>query len=91
MKLRTNQSGFGHLVLVVILLVVAAAGFVGWRIMQQADTDTAITAGAKGSAVIPAQINSKADVKKADKALDNTSIDSSVNPAQLDSDLNALL
>ncbi|MDB5164774.1 MAG: hypothetical protein JWL89_400, partial [Candidatus Saccharibacteria bacterium] len=40
---------------------------------------------------VPATLKSASDVRKADKALDNTAIDGQVNPNRLDSDLDALL
>lgn len=34
MKLRSNQSGIAHIAAVVMLLVILAAGFVGWRVWK---------------------------------------------------------
>jgi hypothetical protein len=41
-------------------------------------------------ASVPKTFNSTSDVTRADKALAKTSVDDSVNPNQLDSDINAL-
>ncbi len=89
MKLN-NQRGSSHIVLILGVVVVVAVAAVGYRVVSSTDTGTANTSiSAKTSE--PASIKSSADIKKASAALDDTAIDGSVNPAQLDRDLNSLL
>ena len=92
MKFFTNQRGSSHVVLVLAVVVIAAVGIIGYRVTQNQDpaavstsTTPATTSEDSGA------INSKADLKDAEASLDNTAIDSSVNPDQLDDDINALL
>lgn len=89
MNISTNQRGSSHLVLLLGLLVISVAGFVGYRVMQ-VDSPIVSTAPALLSSDGPKTIKSSADLKKAESALDNTAIDGGVNPGALDSDLNAV-
>lgn len=84
-----NQRGSSHIVVALALIVVAVAGFAGYRVMNAGNT-AAPSEVSRSTSSEPASIKSTADVKKASKALDNTAADS-VNPSQLDNDLNAVL
>jgi hypothetical protein len=90
MRQSLNQRGSGHVVLLLAVLVVAVVGFAGYRVMSaKSPADTSDTASA--NATVPAKLTSKADVLKASNALDQTAVDSSVNPDSLNNDLNSLL
>jgi len=91
MKVLRNQKGSSHLVLLLGLAVIVAVSLVGYRVLKSTETNPAATSTVTKSAVAPSTLKSKADVVQAAQSLDNTGIDSSVNPAQLDSDLNSLL
>lgn len=84
-----NQRGSSHIILVLAVIVVAAAGFAGYRVMNASQASPTSSLRSKTSE--PASIKSSADLHKASAALDATSIDGAVNPAELDSDMSALL
>ena len=85
MNLLQDQRGNSHIVLFVAIAVIAVVGVVGYRVSSS--HDVASSSNATFSSREPAAIKNTADVKKAEKSLDNTSMDS---PDQLDQDLNAL-
>jgi hypothetical protein len=91
-KTKLNQAGFGHTVLVFVLLFVAAAGFAGYKVLSGQGTKNAAST-VSTSTKFPAKISAKADLVQASKALDNSStqVDSSLNDGGLDADLNDLL
>ncbi len=85
-----NQKGNTGLI-VMAIIVVAAVGFTGYRVTRHTTTVTPDTGiASQASQQPPASIKTAADLKKAGQALDNTTIDSSVDPNSLDSDINAL-
>lgn len=88
MKL-SNQQGSSHIVVVLAVLVLVGVGAAGYRVMHTSDSTAPDVISSKNSE--PASIKSAADVKRASAALNDTSIDGKVNPAQLDKDLNSLL
>lgn len=88
-QLHNSQQGVGHLAAIVLVLVVAAVAVIGYRVAQNSNTTT--TSNSPAAIVVPDKIQSTADVKKADRALDNSGIDGSVDPNTLDGDLNSLL
>lgn len=90
MRNKLNQRGSSHIVLLLAVVVVAVVAFAGYRVMN-ANNPSEPSDTASASASVPAKLTSKADVLKADKALDQTAIDSSVNPDTLNNDLNSLL
>ena len=90
MKISDNQAGASHIVALFAVLVIAAVGFVGYRVLNS-NSDTADSTTLSSSSKEPATIKSKADFNAASKSLDNTAVDSSVDPGSLDSDLNSLL
>jgi predicted negative regulator of RcsB-dependent stress response len=91
MKVSRNQSGIGHLVLILSLVVVAAVAFAGYRVVKNSDNGNSSDQASTAYTAVPDKISNKADLQKASQALDNTAIDSSVNPSSLDNDLNSLL
>lgn len=93
MKIHPNQSGAGHLLAVLALVVVVAVAAVGYRVQSTTDTETADNPvlQSQAKADVPDKIQSKADVKKADQALNSTNVDSGLSPGQLDGDIDALL
>lgn len=92
MKVAQHERGSSHLVLILAVAVLAAIGVIGYRVTQT-DTSSVVStsvAPVQNSAA-PDKLESAADLKKAEASLDSTSIDSSVNPNQLDDDISALL
>lgn len=92
MKLFSNQKGSGHLLAILAVAVLAGVGIVGYRVTQTDTSSIASTsvAPAKNTSG-PDTIKSKADLKAAEASLDSATIDNSVNPNQLDEDIEALL
>ena len=89
--MKKAQTGFAHLALVLLLLVMVVVAFAGYRVVKNRQdkmdantTSTAITNSAQ-------TINSKADLDKAANSLNSQSVDSTLNPASLDSDVSSLL
>jgi hypothetical protein len=93
MKTRNNQKGFASLELVLILILVGVIAFAGFRVMsnKKAAKTATTTSSTTASIVVPAKLTTKADAINAGKALDQTPIDSQLNPTQLDSNIKSLL
>jgi len=88
-SLRSNQHGIGHVAALLVLVLVAAVAFAGWRVMNADKSSDTTTQTASNTA--PSTLKTKADVTKAANELDATSVDNTVNPDSLDSDINSLL
>jgi hypothetical protein len=92
MKVSSDQKGIGHWLLLGALTLIVVVGVAGYRVAHNTNTgSTDNTSISHSTKATPTAIKSKADVKAAAQTLDNTAIDSSVDPHQLDSDLNSLL
>lgn len=91
MKNLSNQKGFGLVLVVVLVAVIGVIGVVGYRLANTPETNPAVSQDPLTSSKAPAEIKTRADLQKATTAVDNTPVDKGVDPAQLDSDLNALL
>ncbi len=92
MKYSLNQRGSSHIVALLAVVVVAGVGVIGYRVMSKPATSASNSPlASNSSAEVPTTFKTKADVRKADAALSKTAVDGSVNPAQLDDDLNSLL
>jgi hypothetical protein len=85
-----NQTGASHIVALLGLAVIVVAGVVGYRVMSANQSDEPTVSISDSTTSEPDAIKSKADARQADAALDSTSIDSGVNPGQLDEDINSL-
>jgi hypothetical protein len=85
-----TQRGFSTIAVLVLVVIVVVVAVGGYRVVHNPSLDDSSPTTAATTSV-PATIKNKADVAAAGKALDNLSIDNSVNPDQLDSDLNSLL
>jgi predicted negative regulator of RcsB-dependent stress response len=83
--MRFNSRGIAHLAFLILVVVVAVVGVVGWRVM---DSNKVVPTATKA---VPTTLTSKKDVTKAATELDATDVDGSLNPDQLNSDLNSLL
>jgi hypothetical protein len=88
---KLNSQGVGHIVGIVLLLVVVGVAVIGYRVAQTSDANTVSSTTNVPAVVVPDKIQSTADVKKADRALDNSGIDGSVDPSTLDKDIDSLL
>lgn len=89
-RMKLNEKGIGHLLALLAVAVVLAVGFAGWRVLQRGQSaDSAATSNA-ASQTVPV-LETKADVSKAAGELDALSVENTLDPNTLDSDLNALL
>jgi hypothetical protein len=86
-----NQKGIGHVAGVVLVLVVLAVGAVGYRVYQNSTQSSESTTLTSNPVSVPDKFKTTADLKKADRALDNSGIDGSVDPNSLNQDLSFLL
>jgi hypothetical protein len=86
-----DQRGVGHIIGIVLLLVIVGVAAIGYRVAQTSDANTVSDTATPAAVIVPSKIQSTADVKKADRALDNSGIDGSVDPSSLDNDINSLL
>ena len=86
-----NNQGFALLEVFVMLVFVSIVGFVGYSIAHTKSVhESAVITPAK-TVSVPAKITSKLDVSNTATALDQTPIDTSLDPAQLDNAINSLL
>lgn len=85
-RLFSDSRGVMHLVAILAVVIVGVVGVAGYYVLT-AEKDKSKTA----EQTAPAEINSKADLEQASKALDAGQSDSELDPAQLDDDLNELL
>jgi hypothetical protein len=86
-----NQKGSSHIVVALAVVVIAVVAFAGYRVLQNNNADTTSDTTVSTHAAAPNTLNSTNDVRKADRSLDDQSIDGQVNPNKLDDDLNSLL
>jgi uncharacterized protein HemX len=90
---RHTEAGFGHVVvLAVLVLVFAIVGFAGYKVMQSQNDNNDTTAATQTSAKNQATIDDTPQLKAVDSTLSDvaTQIDSSLNTSTLDSDIQAL-
>lgn len=89
--MKRLQTGFAHLALVLLLLVMAVAGFAGYKVVKDRQDKTAANKTST-SITNPAEtINSSADLDSTTDTLNSQSIDSDLNPDDLNSDVTNLL
>lgn len=95
MGIRTNQSGFSVIELVIVLLVVSIVGVIGYKVYNRSQNKTASSTSAQSAegsekatdvASVPTSVKTTSDLAKADKTLDATDPGSSNNSdsSQLD-------
>jgi predicted negative regulator of RcsB-dependent stress response len=78
-----SNRGFAHLALILAVILVALAGLVGWRVYQsQHKTDTSVSNSAS---------TNQDSLSAASQAVDNEDVNTDLNSASLDSDINSLL
>lgn len=94
MRAKLNQAGFEAVAVLVVLLVVAAVGFAGYKVLgSHKSADNSQQAAVTSTAKVPATIKTKADLTATSKALDQSGaqLDNDLNGSSLNSDLNAML
>ncbi len=90
-----NKKGFAPVAVVVIVLVIVAAGYAGWVVYdkQRNKSDTAqqqsfVTSETSNS---QAPFTKASDIDASIKDLDKTQLDSDLSTSDIDADLNAVL
>jgi uncharacterized protein (UPF0333 family) len=89
--IKRAQTGFAHLALVLLVLVMVVIAFTGYKVVKDRQAKT--TANTTSTAITNSAetINSNADLDKAANALNSQSVDSDLNPDSLNSDVTSLL
>jgi uncharacterized protein HemX len=93
-RLNFNQKGFEAVGLLVAVVIVAAIGLVGYKVMNtQKSASKPAVASSQPAVKEPAQLKTKADLTATSKALDQSAseLNNELNDSALDSDVNALL
>jgi hypothetical protein len=90
-RLTANQNGFGFIAILAAIALVGVVAVAGVRVMNSNKVASTIPSLTSLNHGVPAKIQTTTDLTKANTALDDTPIDSGVNPNQLDKDLNSLL
>jgi hypothetical protein len=89
MRIQSSQTGVGHLIAVLLVVVVAVAGFAGYTVWKAGqDQKVANTSQAETAA-----IKTTADLETASKLLDTTAtqLNNDLDASVLDSDIEQLL
>ncbi|HET8670925.1 MAG TPA: hypothetical protein VFM05_09960 [Candidatus Saccharimonadales bacterium] len=82
-----TQRGSGHLVAILAVLVVVAAGFVGYQVVTNEEQGSKYTQ--KQTQTVPDTLKTTKDIDQASASLDT--YDNDLDPDQLDEDLNSIL
>lgn len=90
---RLNEAGSHVIAVALLVLVLGLVGFTGYKVMHANDKDSTNKTATSQKATAPVQINSKADLEQASKALDSSSgdVNGSLNDGALDADMNDML
>lgn len=83
-KLKSNQSGFSVIEILIVIAVLVVIGFVGWRFIstkQQADNGTSQSQQAP-------EVNNSDDLKEAEEFVEGTDVDGQLDTSEIDSALN---
>lgn len=89
MKKRA-QNGIAHLGILLLVLVIAAIAFIGYKVWS--NRSTADSSAGTASSQQPGQaINTEADLNQAESNLNNQNIDNALNPDSFDQDTQSLL
>lgn len=87
---KINQRGFALFEVVAIFGVLAIVALAGWNIYQRSQKNGAVSSSS-ASAIKPVPlapaVTTTSDLDKASQTLDQTSLDSNADTAQLDKDL----
>jgi predicted negative regulator of RcsB-dependent stress response len=90
--MKKTQTGFAHLALLLLLVVVAVAIYAGYKTVKNHQKVT--TANQTSTSLIQPvsdTINSQGDLNKAVNTLNGQNVDGDLNPDSLNSDVSSLL
>lgn len=86
-----SQRGFALAELLILAVVVVVIAVIGFKIVNKQSGLASDSSTDSSQAALPSKISSKADARKAAKALDSQPIDSQLNPNQFDASIKSLL
>lgn len=95
MNLTKNNSGFSPVEILIVVVIVGVISLIGYTIYDRQQPKSASTSGqtsqteSAGNEDIPSapEINSTEDLTKAEKTLDDTSVEGGSDSSQLDAEL----
>ncbi|QQS19711.1 hypothetical protein IPL85_05605 [Candidatus Saccharibacteria bacterium] len=81
-----SQSGAGHLVAVLLIVVIAVVGFAGYTVMKSQDKKQTVTTSQQKVDAVP-------DLQQADTTLNDTDkeLQTNLDTSALDEDIDAML
>lgn len=91
MSARKNQRGFALAELLILAVVVVVIAVIGFKVINKPSDLANGSSTSNSQTALPSKISSKADARKAAKALDSQPIDSQLNPNQFDANIKSLL
>lgn len=86
---KTNQSGIAHLAILLLLVLVAVAGFAAYRVTQ-ANNDSVSNQSPTFTVKQAENIKSKTDLVNAQNSVLQQNIENDLDPSQFDEDINNL-
>jgi hypothetical protein len=89
MQALRNQIGSLQLIIILAVVVIAAAGFVGYKVITRDGAGTNGATSSQTDAASDDPIQTTEDIDEASASLEE--FDSELDPAQLDEDINSLL
>ena len=96
MRIRTEESGFSAIELVLVLVFVGVVGFVGWYVhSSKQSTDKVLSTGNSSVQKAASSVSATATATAKKSLIDTTAVQSSVNDinssvSQLDKDINSV-
>jgi len=87
---KTSQRGFGHLGLLLLLVIAAVVVFAGYKVYKNQNTDKSVSDTTSTVSQSAQSIKSSADLNSAETELSNQNIDGDLNPSNFDSDVSSL-
>lgn len=93
MSTKHDQSGFGHIVLPLMIVALLVIGFSGYKVWRKQHSTSNNTNNVAATVSIPTQIKTKADLRQAAQALNDADkqMQSQLNSSALNGSINKLL
>lgn len=89
--IETNQHGFEHVTLAIVIVVLVAVGVVGYRVASKPNSTAKISPITKTTTTSASStLKTKSDITSAKNSLSSEQVETDLNPAQLDKDLSDL-
>jgi uncharacterized protein (UPF0333 family) len=90
---KYSQKGFGHLGLLLLVVVVAIIGLAGYKVAKNHSDNSKLNSstGAAATAQLIPTIKNTADLKTAETTLNSQNVDGDLNPDSLNQDVSSLL